>query len=226
MSTVLPKTNVEKIQFCEQHVATWTSNAVAMGSSASAITAWSAQVSAARAAFNAQKVAQDAAKDATITYKQALEAMTASTADIIKAVKAKAAVSGDSIYVLASIPVPATPAPKPAPGKPSNLVVLLGETGVLDLAWKCVNPPGTAGTLYQVWRQIGEAGDLVYLGGAGEKKFTDDTLPAGSMNVMYQIQAVRSTAVGEFATFNVRFGVSTGGAVTATVTDGPVKMAA
>ena len=44
---------------------------------------------------------------------------------------------------------------------------------------------------------------------------------------MYQIQAVRSTAVGEFATFNVKFGVSTGGAVTATVTDGSsVKIAA
>jgi hypothetical protein len=39
--------------------------------------------------------------------------------------------------------------------------------------------------------------------------------------VTYQIQAVRSTAVGPWAQFNVNFGVSSGGAMTASVTEQP-----
>jgi hypothetical protein len=63
--------------------------------------------------------------------------------------------------------------------------------------------------------------------GTDEKKFTDETLPGGSMSVTYQMQAVRSTAVGEWVQFNVNFGIGSGGAITASVTEGvPAKIAA
>lgn len=223
---LLPDTKVGKIEWTELRVSPWTSNAVAMGSSTSAVSAWSTKVTTARTAYNTQQAAQEAAKVATNNLNIAIDALMVDTASIIKSVRSKADVAGNGIYSLASIPVPATPAPKPAPGKPSNLVATLSETGVIDLAWRCANPEGTSGTLYQIWRQIGEAGEMVYLGGSGEKEFADDTLPAGSMNVMYQLQAVRSTAVGPFATFNVKFGVGAGGATTATVTErAPVRIA-
>ena len=45
-------------------------------------------------------------------------------------------------------------------------------------------------------------------------------MPAGSSQVTYQIQAVRSTAVGPWAQFNVNFGVSSAGfAIVKSVTE-------
>ncbi|HEX3355954.1 MAG TPA: hypothetical protein VHS31_03140, partial [Tepidisphaeraceae bacterium] len=127
----------------------------------------------------------------------------------------------------AQIPAPATPSPKPAPGTPSNFKVSLDGNGALNLAWKCNNPAGTSGTIYQVWRRIGGVGDFSYLGGTGDKTFIDDTLPAGSSSVTYQVQAVRSTAVGAWAQFNVNFGVGGSGAMITSVTESaPVKAAA
>ena len=54
------------------------------------------------------------------------------------------------------------------------------------------------------------SGELTYLGWTGKKLFVDGTLPAGTAQVAYQVQAVRSTAVGEWAYYNVSFG-TTGG---------------
>jgi hypothetical protein len=152
--------------------------------------------------------------------------MATAGANIIKQIRAKAATAGDSVYALAQIPAPATPTPRPAPGTPSNFTVDLNGNGALHLAWKCGNPAGSSGTLYQVWRKTAADADFVYLGGSGTRDFIDDTLPAGSMQVTYQIQGVRSTAVGPWAQFNVNFGVSSGGTITATIEETPTKKAA
>jgi hypothetical protein len=84
------------------------------------------------------------------------------------------AVGGNSVYELAEIPAPATPTPVNTLGKPSDFVVTLSESGALDLTWKCASPRAT-GTIYQIWRRIGPSGEFAYIGGTGEKKFTDDT---------------------------------------------------
>ncbi|HZZ42414.1 MAG TPA: hypothetical protein VFE58_05720 [Tepidisphaeraceae bacterium] len=114
--------------------------------------------------------------------------------------------------------VRATPSPVAPPGTPSRFAVALSAGGALKVSWKCANPAGSAGTIYQVWRRVGATGDFVYLGGSGEKNFTDETLPAGSAAVTYQIQGVRSTSVGPFAQFNVNFGTGTGGTRIASAT--------
>lgn len=203
---VTPNTIIGKIQFAEDHVQAWTDNSVPMGSSAAAVTDWHGKVTAARAAFAAQQGAELARKNATNDLHLAVNAMMEATSSIVQSVRSKAKIAGDSVYSLASLPVPSAPSPKPAPGKPTDPKISLDETGLLTLSFKCENPVGTSGTIYQVWRQIGESGTLTYLGGVGEKKFVDDTLPAGSTNIVYQVQAVRSTAKGPWATFNVRFG--------------------
>jgi hypothetical protein len=141
----------------------------------------------------------------------AVAAMANAAADIIKQVRAKAAVSGDSIYTLASIPIPATPSPKGPPGPPTALIVTLDGDGTLHLKWKCVNPAGATGTIYQVWRRDGADGEFAYLGGTGVKAFDDSTVPAGVTRVTYQIQAVRSTVQGPWSQFNVNFGAGGGG---------------
>jgi hypothetical protein len=120
-----------------------------------------------------------------------------------------------------------TPTPIGSLGKPTKLKVTLSETGALELGWSC-SSPRASGMTYQVFRRNAPDGEFTYLGGTGEKKFTDATLPAGSSQVTYQIQAVRSTAVGPWASFNVNFGVSSGsGAAKTSVTEAkPVKIAA
>jgi hypothetical protein len=217
---VLPPSKVDKIQFCEEHEAPFSTNAVAIGTTTAAVTDLTTKTTAARAAFLAQQTAKQAAKDSTNTFDMAVTAMTGAAADIIKQIKAKAAIAGDGIYSLASIPVPATPAPVGPLGTPGDFKAKLAATGAVELSWKCTNPRGATGTMYQVWRRIGSGGAATafdYLGGAGTKSFTDNTLPEGSSRVTYQLQAVRSTSVGPFAQFNVNFGVSSGGSMTASV---------
>ncbi len=111
------------------------------------------------------------------------------------------------------IAVRATPSPRPAPGTPYRFSVGLASDGSVTLKWKCNNPKGSSGTIYQVWRRIAPTTDFTYLGGTGEKLFADGTIPAGTAQVTYQIQAVRSTAVGAWAQYNVSFGVSGSGPV-------------
>jgi hypothetical protein len=218
---LLPENNADRISWFTSRTPLWTTNATAIGTTSTQVTAVSTAATAASAALAAQVTAQNAAKAATETLNEAMRTLTNVGNVVIDQVRTKARTAGDSVYPLANIPVPATPAPKPAPGKPTDLVVTLDETGVLFLKWKCSNPPGTSGTIYQVWRKIGASGALEYLGGSGTKAFTDDSVPKGSSYVMYQIQAVRSTAVGMWATFNVNFGVDTGGGMTAMVSAGP-----
>jgi hypothetical protein len=215
----MPPDKVGKIEFCENHTAPWTTNAVAIGTTAAAVTDLTTKTTAARAAFNAQQAAQQAAKAATNDFNLAVTAMAAAASDIIKQVRVKASTAGNSVYSLAEIPVPATPSPIGPLGTPQSFKVTLAQTGALELSWKCTNPRGATGTVYQLYRRIGATGEFTYLGGVGEKKFMDDTVPAGSAQVQYQIQAVRSTSVGPWALFIVNFGVS-GGEMMASVSEG------
>jgi hypothetical protein len=81
--------------------------------------------------------------------------------------------------------------------------------------------------MYQVFRRNTPDGEFNYLGGTGDKKFVDSTLPAGSSQVAYQIHAVRSTAVGAWAQFDVSFGVGgSGTTVTSVVETNAPKIAA
>lgn len=229
--TVLPKNLVDRLQFCENHLSIFGQNAVAIGTSQASVTAMGVKTVAARAALQAQAQAQDAAKAATNNLNLAMAALTDSVSDIIKQIKTQAAIVGPSVYSLAEIPAPATPSPTPAPGKPTDLTVTLDDTGALNLKWKCPNPAGTSGTIYQIARRIGATGELEYIGGTGKKSFLDTTLPAGAATVMYQIQAVRSTSAGPAAQFIVNFGVSGGGTGAGTMTASvsettPTKMAA
>lgn len=222
--SVIPVGKVEKIEFAEQHVTPFTDHAVAIGTSSAAVTAWAAKVSAARAAFEAQKAAQNAAKAATITFNDALDAMVSATADILRQIKAQAGITGNSVYSLAEIPAPATPSPKPAPGLPANFIGTLDQAGAFEFTFKCPNPPGTSGTIYQIYRRTSPTGEYVHMADTGVRRFTDTTIPAGSQ-VTYKVRGIRSTVAGPWAEFNVTFGVNSSGTMTASVAASP-KLAA
>jgi hypothetical protein len=223
---VVPKKPLERIQFYEDHNTPWTTNATAIGTTAADVTALNTKTVAARAAYNAHTTAQQSAKAASQAYDNAVAAMSAAGAAIIKQIRSMGQSSADpNVYVLAEIPAPATPAPVGAPGTPSHFAVALGADGSLGLTWKCVNPAGCNGVVYQLWRRTGTTGPFSFIGGAGLREFTDSTIPAGTTQVVYQLQAVRSTGAGPWAQFIVNFG--TGGAgLTVTAAQTPETIAA
>lgn len=218
MSTV-PKKPLDRVQFYENHLAPFTAHAVAIGTSAAAVTDLTTKTSAARDAYNARQAAMDAAQTATTAWHNAWLAMSTAGAAILLNIRSKAETDGPTVYELASIAPPPTPTPVGDPGKPTDFQVQIDETGAVMLKWKCPNPPGAQGTIYQIWRKIGTSGSFTYLVGVGEKKFIDETLPAPTACVTYKIQAVRSTRKGAWAQFMVSFGNEGSGATSASVVE-------
>lgn len=151
--------------------------------------------------------------------------------DMIQTIRTWAESKNDpNVYTLAQIPPPATPGVTPPPGTPFDFTVNLLQSGALELKWKCNNPSGTQGTVYEIKRRVGGGGGgaFGYVGSSGVKTFTDDTVAAGSPSVTYQITAIRTTRRGNPAQFTVNFGVGGPGLTIESVTteSGPVKLAA
>lgn len=223
--SVVPHRQVDRIEFYENRIAQWTTNASAMGSSTPEVTAMAAKITAARNALTAAQQARIASKDATLALHEAVRAMDIAGQAIIKQVRAKAESTGDpGVYALASIPAPAVPSPVGPPGKPYAFVVRLLQEGQLEMGWKCNNPAGCTGVMYHVFRKPTGGGEYTFLGASGERRFIDATIPAGVNAVTYKIQAKRSTSEGEAVEFNVNFGAA-GGGMTASVVETP-KLAA
>jgi hypothetical protein len=232
--SILPDRVDELIAFCSSHQKAWANAPTSIGLTALQVTALGTQVGAAQAAVEGQQSAKDAAKAATTAARNEVSDLRTSAADLVRAIKSYAEIQADpeAVYAAAQIPPPAPPGPTPPPGTPFDLSVELLGNGALRLKWKCNNPSGTQGTIYEVFRKIGAgggAGEFQYAGSIGTRSFTDETLPAGSSPVTYQITAVRSTQRGNPAQFVVNFGVSGGGGLTiASISsgNGDVKMAA
>jgi len=204
---LVPKSKSKKIQFFKTHLARWAQDPGSIGVSAEQIALLTAVVEEADAALAAQRIAESKRRSATIRLKDALDAMSIEGARVVQSIRVNACQSGnEGVYARAGIPRRAKPAPIAPPGKPYDLSVALGSDGSLTLRWKCKNPTGAAATTYQVYRSVGPRGRLQFVGVAGERTLVDETLPAGSSQVVYQIRASRSTGAGEWAQFNVNFG--------------------
>jgi hypothetical protein len=224
-----PKTNLGKIEFYESHLLPWTTNMAAVGLAAPAIAGLDSLTSAARDAYDAHVSALAASRAATQAYYEAVRAMHSGPgagADMIATIRNHAQTTDDpNVYNLAQIPPPATPGVTPPPGVPSDFRVELLQNGALALRWKCKNPVGVGGTIYEVLRSVG-GGAFSFVGNPGEKTFTDETVPQGSTSVTYQITATRSTARGNPAQFTVTFGAGGQSVTVQNVTGGGVKLAA
>jgi hypothetical protein len=223
---LMPDTKSGKVAFVGGVIAPFSANAVAIGTTAGAVTALNGLLTTAQTKMAAQVAALAAAKTATAAADNAVDVMAAACMDIVAAIRAKAKSSATpaAIYELAEIPAPATPTPVGSPGTPTGLKVALNPDGSIKMTWTCANPAGSSGTLYNLFRSTtGASSDFAFIGGSGEKKFTDATVPSGVTIVYYKIQAVRTTAIGVAGEFTVRFGMG-GSAIT--VTEMAPKLAA
>jgi hypothetical protein len=205
MSTV-PKGRANRIKFYESRVAKWVENAGEIGADSELVATLQAKTLEARQAYRDQCRAQQAARNATARFNQRIKEMAKLGSSVMKLIHATAETAGSGVYPLASLSPPKENAPIPAPGTPYRFQVDLWPNGGLKLKWKCDNPGRGERTMYQVYRRIGERGQLVYLGSSGKKHFIDQTVPRGAAGVVYSIQATRSTKVGLAAQFNVHFG--------------------
>lgn len=204
---VVPKSNVGRIQFYELHIAPFTANAAAIGLSVAEVEDIENKTEIARAAYEAHQAAQLAARAATLALNLAVSELSIAGSAAIAKVRATAQVSGNlDVYALASLPVPANPRAVGALGKPDHFKLQVDQSGALTLTWKNRNPESATGVVYQIRRRLGSNGAFEYLGTAGEKKYIDTTVPPGTAQVQYQVQAMRSTSVGPLATFNVFLG--------------------
>jgi hypothetical protein len=227
---VLPSKIQDLLDFCDGHTSTFTVNAAAIGLSPAAALAFKNAAGKARADYNAATAADDAKKAAFSTSQESIRALRKVAADTISLIKAFAESSATPsvVYNLAMIPMPATPAPVPAPGMPTDFTAGIEPSGAVTLRWKCANPVGGGGTVYEIQRKIG-GGSFGVVGIVGARSFTDTSLPSGSTGVMYQITAVRSTLRGVANIFVVNFGVGGGGGMFIASTSegsGTMKMAA
>lgn len=232
---IVPDTRLGKIEFYEAHTLAggpWATNAAGIGLTPAAVTALGTLTTQARAAFNAAEAARQAAKTATQNFYDKVRAMHSGAgagSDMIEQIKNWAESKNDpNVYTLAQIPPPATPGITPPPGTPFEFTVGLLQNGALELKWKCNNPSGTQGTVYEIKRRVGSTGAFGYVGSTGVKTFTDDTVAAGSPSVTYQVTAIRSTQRGNPGQFTVSFGVGGPGLTIASVVEGTgtMKMAA
>ena len=215
---VVVETIEGKIRFFEDRLVQWAAHAVQIGSTAPEITALQTLVTTARASLTTQGELQAAARAGTSKLNRDVEDMAKAGALVIAKVRVKGA-TDPSVYEIANIPSPATPSPVPPPGQPYKVGLQLDQTGAVGFTWRCKNPRGGGGTLYQIGRQIGGTGPFVIIGTTGPRAFTDSTLPASAATagVTYQITAVRSTAKGPTAEFSIKFGQSGAGEMTATL---------
>jgi hypothetical protein len=203
---VVPRNQSPQITFFTSHLPVWAERAEEIGTTPELVAQLQAQVDAAREAFKAKGEAAAAKRSATLKWKIAQEAMLNLGAAVIGQVRAKAATDGEGIYSLASIDVPKKPAPIGEPGKPTEFRHTLSADGAVELSWKCKQPRGAVGTIYQVYRRIGMTGKFEYLGPTGERRYEDTTIPAGASELTYEVKAMRSTSVGAPAQYNVTFG--------------------
>jgi hypothetical protein len=222
---IVPEKKTEKVAYFASKTTRWAAAAPDIGTTPAAVSDLAAKVTSARAKLAAADAAREAAKAATADADLAVAEMAHAGAAIIQQIRAKAAVDGEGVYILAEIPAPRDPSPLGPPGTPTDFRAALNPDGSLTLTWKCPNPPRAYGTIYQVDRRIGAGAPFASLTSVGTRSFTDTTVPAGAVGVMYRITAVRSTKVGLAAEFVVNFGAGSAAGETGSVVSVP-KLAA
>jgi len=205
---LVPDKQDERIEFFQTKLAVWQAHAAELGLNETELADLAAAVEATRVAQQEAHVARQMAQAATLSLKLADKTMSTMGAAALFKIRGAARLAGDGVYPIAQIPVPAQASPIGAPGGPVGFEVKLMTLGWVELTWRCRQPRGAVGTMYQVYRKLREDGPFEYIGTAGERKYVDTTVPAGTPSVTYKVRAVRSTTAGPWRQFIVNFGTS------------------
>lgn len=203
---LVPKQIAKKIQFYENHVEPFTQHAEAIGATPEVVAEFTSLVESTRQAYNEQQAAILAARTATQRLNQLAKRMQLFGQAIIDTARNTADRDfNPSVLILAQIPSRKRKSTIDPPGTPSNLRTSIDGAGNLTLIWDCRNPQGSRSTMYKIYRASkGEPKRM--LASVGKRKFVDDSIPAGTTELMYYIEPYRSTGTGETGIFVVKFG--------------------
>ena len=135
-----------------------------------------------QAAYQAARSPSTRTKSVVVGKNVARDVMRRAASRLGQLIGAQQLVS-DADKSLLGLAVRGTPTPMEAPGKPDRFASSVNVIGRLTLTWDCKNPRGSTGTIYQIYRRIGLAGELIYLGHTGERRFVDAKLPVGATNL-------------------------------------------
>lgn len=214
------------LAWCIAHQDIFTDNAATIGLTAPQTLQFAAAITQYDSATKQIEAAREAAKAATTDGNTKYYDLREKAAEMVRSIRTFAEnTNNPNVYSIAQVPPPADPSSIPAPGTPTNFRVELLQTGVIKLSWKCENPEGSQGTIYEV-RRGQPGGPYTYVGANGKKEFLDTTLARGTGIVAYEVTARRSSLTGAPGTWLVAFGVGGGGGFTVTQIDNETRLAA
>ncbi|MEO1277734.1 MAG: hypothetical protein AAFV77_02125 [Planctomycetota bacterium] len=211
MSTI-PQSYPAAIDWCTDHLANWPADPTTIGLDSDRVAQLASLTAAASAALtNARQLDEDK-KAAFAAYNDAAKSMRDYASQSVGIIRgfAKASEDPSTVYTAAQIPAPAEPSPAPPPGVPFDFNVNLLQDGSIELSFECDNGSGGGGggVSYEVRRRdgTGQTDPFNFVLNATERRFVDDTIPAGTASVTYRIVAFRTTGRGNPAVFLVSFG--------------------
>lgn len=210
---IVPRNRSEFLAFCNAHTDLWAAKASSLGLEIVAVNEWKALVTTANERVTEQMIAADAAKAATNTANDAIDAARVATSNLVRAIRDYAITTNDlGVWDTAGLPRPADPSAVPPPGQPTMVRASLNLNGSLTLRWQRNNAPGSTGTSYLIFRKLPSQTSFNIIGGGTNKSFTDALVPSGIANVQYIIQGIRGSTNGAPSeTLIVNFGVASGG---------------
>ncbi|MEQ9096592.1 MAG: hypothetical protein RIE32_10045 [Phycisphaerales bacterium] len=208
MGRNMPSQRGPALDWLGERIGLWTENAAAIGVDpldVSAVATATSQAANARAAAGA---ARAAAKNATQNYYDKADVALDGARDLILQIKAFAASSDDpQVYVLSGLSPKANPSETPPPEAPSDVRYLLLPSGKIELRWKGKGPQGT---FYVITRQLPGESNFTTIATATDKSYTDNSVPYGTDQVLYQIIARQTDKTVEGPITLVRMGVGNG----------------
>lgn len=206
--TIVPRSRPDAIDWLGAHLPVWSADPTSIGLTAETITDLTTKHTVASSVQGDAQAANNAKLAASATFRSEADAMREAAVAAVQTIKAFAQTSGDpSVYQAAQIPEPVGPSPAEPPEAPSELTATFINGGRLDLAWKGKGPTGT---FYNVLRRLDESEPYVSIGTTTGKSFLDETLPAGTSRVEYQVVAQQTSNKVYGPEFIVRLGSGNG----------------
>ena len=197
MSSNIPRGRVELLTWLEGIQADWSDNFAAIGITSAQVTNLSGNIANTRSAFTTVESIRTQSKAKTAEFYTKADDLRIEANGLVSTIEAFAKTSGNAaaVYLAANLSAKDPPSPVPAPEQPTNGNAELGGNGAVIVNFEA---RGAAGTVWQVYRQLGTETVYSFVGSADSltKSFVDNTVPAGESSAQYTIQGVRGNVKG------------------------------
>ncbi len=203
-----------KIEYFEQRLPQWVADPASVGLTADQVAALALLVLDARSGYTAAQQGKQDTRNLIFTQDIAINSMmglgTALVATIRAFADATGQLDGDAafadVYTAANLSPfnAATPLAPPSPA--TNLQASLLNSGGIKLTW---NGTTANGTVYSVWRRTNNETSFTQLATSGQRTYEDQTVPAGSTEVLYFLKTIRDELTSDDSeSITVRLGVT------------------